>query len=46
MSDLSLLHQQLAHWNTHAEITVRDCREHVVSENPYCGEVTIQVVET
>lgn len=35
MSDLSLLHQQLAHWNAHGEIPMRDGREHVVSENPY-----------
>ena len=35
MSDLSLLFQQLAHWNAYGEIPMRDGREHVVSENPY-----------
>lgn len=35
MSDLSLLHQQLAHWDAHGEIPMSSGQEHKVQENPY-----------
>lgn len=35
MSDLSLLHRQLAHWQEHGEIPMSNGNEHIVSENPY-----------
>jgi hypothetical protein len=35
MSALSLLHQQLAHWQAHGVMPMRSGLEHVVQENPY-----------